>query len=86
MQKRLESLGVHFDEGGRNTYPDFCLVEKTEGFEIKGLAYPGREKNYDANSNVPSGFHNGLLYFMFLEDTLKIYQSADLMVEMNIRL
>lgn len=65
-KKRLESLGVHFDGGGRNTYPDFCLVERPEGFEIKGLAYPGREKDYDANSNVPSGFHNGrTIYYVF---------------------
>lgn len=62
-QKRLESVGVHFEGSGRNIYPDFCLVEYPEGYEIKGLAYPGREKNYDANSNVPSGFHNGRSIF-----------------------
>lgn len=62
-QKRLESLGLHFEGAGRNIYPDFCLVEKPEGYEIKGLAYPGREKDYDANSNVPTGFHNGRRIF-----------------------
>lgn len=41
----------------------FGLVEKPEGYEIKGLAYPGREKDYDANSNVPTGFHNGRTIF-----------------------
>lgn len=58
-QKRLENVGLHFEGTGRNIYPDFCLVEKPEGYEIKGLAYPGREKDYDANSNVPTGVHNG---------------------------
>lgn len=51
-QKRLENVGLHFEGTGRNIYPDFCLVEKPEGYEIKGLAYPGREKDYDANSNI----------------------------------
>lgn len=65
-QKRLESVGVHFEGTGRNIYPDFCLVEKPEGYEIKGLAYPGREKNYDANSNVPTGKHNGRdIFYVF---------------------
>ena len=56
-QKRLETIGLHFEGTGRNIYPDFCLVERPEGYEIKGLAFPGREKDYDANSNVPSGMH-----------------------------
>ena len=65
-QKRIENIGVHFEGAGRNIYPDFCLVEKPEGYEIKGLAYPGREKNYDANSNVPSGKHNGRdIFYIF---------------------
>lgn len=62
-QKRLENVGLHFEGTGRNIYPDFCLVEKPEGYEIKGLAYPGREKDYDANSNVPTGVHNGRQIF-----------------------
>src|SRR5207245_4613199 len=33
------------------------------GFEVKGLAYPGREANYDCNSQVPSGVHNGRTIF-----------------------
>lgn len=65
-QNRLEAVGVHFEGTGRNIYPDFCLVEYPEGYEIKGLAYPGREKNYDANSNVPSGIHNGRhIFYIF---------------------
>ena len=63
FQARLESLAVHFDGSGRNTYPDFCLVEYSEGYEIKGLAWPGRERDYDSNSQVPTGYHNGRQIF-----------------------
>ena len=63
FKDRLESTGEHYDESGRNTYPDFTLVRYTEGFEIKGLAYPGREANYDCNSQVPCGEHNGRQVF-----------------------
>ena len=49
FQARLESLEVRFEAGGRNAYPDFALVEYAEGYEIKGLAWPGRERDYDAN-------------------------------------
>lgn len=63
FQKRLKQLSIHFEESGRNTYPDFCLVEYTEGYEIKGLAWPGRERDYDSNSQVPTGYHNGRQIF-----------------------
>lgn len=66
FSRRLIELGVHFDQPGRNTYPDFRLVEHTEGYEVKGLAYPGREADYDCNSQVPSGEHNGrTVYYAF---------------------
>ena len=49
-----------------NTYPDFRLVALPVGYEVKGLAYPGREATYDANSQMPTGFHNGrTVYYMF---------------------
>lgn len=63
FQKRLQKLTTHFEGSGRNTYPDFSLVEYTEGYEIKGLAWPGRERDYDSNSQVPTGFHNGRQIF-----------------------
>lgn len=63
IQKRLQCLAIHFEASGRNTYPDFCLVEHAEGYEIKGLAWPGRERDYDSNSQVPTGFHNGRQIF-----------------------
>ena len=63
FQKRLESITIHFEGSGRNTYPDFCLVEIAEGYEVKGLAWPGRERDYDSNSQVPTGYHNGRQIF-----------------------
>ena len=66
FQKRLEKLQVHYETSGRNTYPDFRIVKSAEGFELKGLAWPGREKDYDCNSQVPTGFHNGrTIYYIF---------------------
>lgn len=63
FKARLRETGLKFEVGGRNTYPDFRLVASTDGFEVKGLAYPGREANYDCNSQVPSGCHNGRTMF-----------------------
>jgi hypothetical protein len=60
---RLDDAGVRHDQNGRNSYPDFTLVDYPEGFEVKGLAWPGREANYDSNSRVPSGHHNGRTVF-----------------------
>ncbi|MCG8417926.1 MAG: hypothetical protein MJE77_08290 [Proteobacteria bacterium] len=66
FKKRLESLALHFDSPGRNSYPDFSLVKYAEGYELKGLGYPGREANYDCNSQVPLGEHNGRkIYYVF---------------------
>lgn len=66
FRKRLEALGLQFDSPGRNTYPDFRLVHSAEGYELKGLAYPGREADYDSNSQIPRGEHNGRqVYYVF---------------------
>lgn len=66
FQDRLKDLNVIFDLGGRNLYPDFKLVHELVGFEIKGLAYPGRETTYDSNSQVPSGRYNDRdIYYVF---------------------
>lgn len=59
----LEQSGLFFEVGGRNSYPDFRMVDFPEGYEIKGLAYPGREASYDSNSQVPGGRHNGRTVF-----------------------
>ena len=63
FKTRLGETRLNFEVGGRNTYPDFRLVSSTDGFEVKGLAYPGREANYDCNSQIPSGCHNGRSIF-----------------------
>lgn len=42
------------------------IVNLAEGYEVKGLAYPGRWLNYDSNSQVPTGLHNGrTIYYVF---------------------
>ena len=63
---RLQELGQNFEVGGRNSYPDFRMVATTDGYEVKGLAYPGRDASFDSNSQVPTGFHNGrVIYYVF---------------------
>ena len=66
FKRRLDGLALNFDSPGRNSYPDFRLVRFAEGYELKGLAYPGREADYDCNSQVPCGEHNGRhVYYVF---------------------
>jgi hypothetical protein len=66
FRTRLQLTGDKFEIGGRNSYPDFRMVASTDGFEIKGLAYPGREASFDSNSQAPTGFHNGrTVYYVF---------------------
>ena len=63
---RLQALNLNFDVAGRNKYPDFSLVHSPEGFEIKGLKFPGRVATYDTNSQVPTGQHNGReIFYVF---------------------
>lgn len=66
FQARLDELQVTYDTPARNSYPDFRLVNSPVGYEVKALAYPGREATYDANSQMPTGFHNGrTVYYVF---------------------
>ncbi len=63
---RLRATGLAYDSPARNTYPDFRMVKFTEGFEIKGLEFPGRIADFDCNSQIPAGFHNGRsIYYVF---------------------
>ena len=86
FQERIDSMNIFYDKGGRNTYPDFTLVKYTEGYEFKGLAYPGRESTYDCNSQVPTGYHNGRgIYYVFgrypkTDDAGKEYPVIDLVI------
>lgn len=64
--RRLDALGVSYDPPLRNSYPDFCLVNMPHGYELKGLAYPGRDATYDSNSQVPVGVHRTrTVYYVF---------------------
>ncbi|MGO9130284.1 MAG: hypothetical protein ACLQIS_11180 [Bryobacteraceae bacterium] len=66
FKERLEEIDLNFEVGGRNSYPDFRMVATTEGYEVKGLAYPGRDASFDSNSQAPSGFHNArIIYYVF---------------------
>ncbi len=66
FQNRLKETGLKFETGSRNSYPDFRMVATTEGYELKGLAYPGRDASFDSNSQVPAGSHNGrTVYYVF---------------------
>jgi hypothetical protein len=56
---RLAMLKLNYDPPARNTYPDFRLVAVTIGFELKGMEFPGRIADFDCNSQVPAGLHNG---------------------------
>lgn len=59
VEQRLKTLAFNFEPPKRNTYPDFRIVQFTEGYEVKGLKTPGRDKTFDSNSQAPTGFHNG---------------------------
>ncbi len=66
FKSRLQECGEHFEDGGRNRYPDFRMVATTDGYELKGLAYPGRDADFDSNSQMPTGVHNGrTIYYVF---------------------
>ena len=58
FEDRLYETGLAYEMGGRNSFPDYRMVRFPEGYELKGLAYPGRETTYDSNSQVPTGKHN----------------------------
>ena len=66
VEERLQECSFHYEKLGRNRYPDFTAVEHTDGYEVKGLALPGRDKSFDTNSQVPSGYYNGrTVYYVF---------------------
>ena len=48
FKRCLEGTGLNFDQGGRNSYPDFRMVQSTEGYEVKGLAYPAQHAGLSA--------------------------------------
>lgn len=83
---RITACRLDSDEPARNTYPDFRLVDYPEGYEVKGLEFPGREANYDSNSQVPTGRHRGReVFYVFgrypkAESGVDEYPVVDLVV------
>lgn len=71
---RLKTVGVGFEQQGRNSYPDFWVggEKEIEGYEIKSLAFvkgrPART-TIDFNSTIPSGRKAGrdvfLVFFLY---------------------
>ncbi len=56
FKERLTETGFNFEQGGRNSYPDFTIVQVTDGYELKGLAYPGRDASFDSNRTNAAGY------------------------------
>jgi len=73
---RLKDLSLNYDLQGRNSYPDFWVLEKDqllEGFEIKSLELcDNLRKTVDFNSTVPSGKRAGknmfLVFFLYSKE------------------
>lgn len=63
VKRRIEAVGLRFEEFGRHGYPDLVLVDHPVGFEVKGLAVPGREADFDCNSQLPLASHDGRAVF-----------------------
>jgi len=45
VKARLVDTGLHFEQRDETLIPIFGMVEITEGYKIKGLAYPGRDSH-----------------------------------------
>jgi hypothetical protein len=54
-EKWMTETGFNFEAGGLNSYPDFRLVAFKGGFEVKELAYPGREATARLTTPLPAG-------------------------------
>ena len=73
---RLEDLSLNYELQGRNSYPDFWVMEKEqilEGFEIKSLEFSDNlRKTVDFNSTIPSGKKSGknmfLVFFLYVKE------------------
>lgn len=86
VQARVDACGLRYHKPKRNSYPDFKLRDSSDGFEVKGLAWPGREANYDSNSQLPVDSHEGWKIFYvfgrYPADTIGLdqYPVTDLVV------
>jgi hypothetical protein len=63
---RIREAGFETPEAGRNTYPDFPISGLQEAYEVKGITQRSREGDFDCNSALPSGTHEGSdVYYAF---------------------
>lgn len=66
VERRISAAGLQFQKLGRHGYPDFVLSEHPSGYEVKGLAVPGRTADFDCNSQLPLAFQDGrAVYYIF---------------------
>lgn len=62
----LRHAGIESTPTGSNAWPDFTLDDIEEGYELKGLIVPGRDRDFDANSRLPKGAYDGrTVYYVF---------------------
>ena len=59
VQSRISVAGYSAADPGRNSYPDFPIEGMSEGYEVKGITAGSRENDFDCNSALPSGLHDG---------------------------
>ncbi|MFJ6674494.1 hypothetical protein ACIQMJ_25620 [Actinosynnema sp. NPDC091369] len=60
---RITEAGYRSSSAGRNTYPDFSIDGTDEAYEVKGITVGSRERDFDSNSALPSGVHQGRQVF-----------------------
>lgn len=66
FEDSLRHAGIRSRGFGANAWPDFALEDFDEGYELKGLEVPGRWNDFDANSRLPKGTHDGReIYYVF---------------------
>jgi hypothetical protein len=66
VKRRIEAAGLAYEELGRHGYPDFVLTGHPSGYEVKGLAHPGRHADFDCNSQLPLAMQDGkAVYYIF---------------------
>ncbi|MFE8645910.1 hypothetical protein ACFX58_12580 [Sphingomonas sp. NCPPB 2930] len=66
VKRRIEAVGLQYQEISRHGYPDFVLADHLSGYEVKGLAHPGRVADFDCNSRLPLAECDGrTIYYIF---------------------
>lgn len=74
-QSRLSETGLNYDEPRRSSYPDFTLVNYPEGYEIKGLEYPGRGRTLMPTATYPLAYIAAGPFSTYSGDTPKVRMS-----------